>query len=143
MYLFGQRGSAEEGLQITLATAVKDVSLRQAEEALHGRIIAGRTDAAHGADHVVATHRCHRGEHAVLLDAGLAHTSSLVGILGQHTVDGCTRDAEGGRNRVRGLSTGLHSPRERRSHREPSGDQWIAHAYAEHPSLLYGARDPS
>ena len=37
------------------AAAVQHVLLQQAEEALHGRVIAGRADAAHGADHVVAT----------------------------------------------------------------------------------------
>src|SRR5690606_21658580 len=33
--------------------AVEDVLLEQREEALHGRVVAGRADAAHGSDHVV------------------------------------------------------------------------------------------
>jgi hypothetical protein len=36
------------------AAAVQDVPLQQAEEALHGGVVAGRADEAHGSDHVVA-----------------------------------------------------------------------------------------
>lgn len=34
--------------------AVQDVLLEQGEEALHGRVVAGGTDSAHGSDHAVA-----------------------------------------------------------------------------------------
>lgn len=35
--------------------AIEHVLLKQSEEALHGRVVAGRTVAAHRSDHVVAT----------------------------------------------------------------------------------------
>jgi hypothetical protein len=45
--------------RVAQASAVEDVLLQQREETLHGRVVAGRTDPAHGTDQAMTCDNGH------------------------------------------------------------------------------------